>query len=155
MNKPYWSSWIRNRHYASKAGEQSLVFFFFRTKRTWFVVWLWTLSIESRVLLRSFWEKHWMNWIEAGKSRCQRFVKMMKKGLHQGHCTENLDFRKANWQKNLGTPIKYLFCTHKFQFDKLISIVSVLKESFTSGLIVSFFEWNQMKPLETVSLLSN
>ncbi len=28
----------------------------------------------------------------------------------------------------------------KFQFDKLISIVSVLKESFTSGLIVSFFE---------------
>ena len=28
----------------------------------------------------------------------------------------------------------------KFQFDKLISIVSVLKESFTSRLIVSFFE---------------
>ena len=26
----------------------------------------------------------------------RRFVKMMKKGLHQGHCTENLDFRKAN-----------------------------------------------------------
>ena len=30
------------------------------------------------------------------ESRCQRFVKMMKKGLQQGHCTENLDFRKAN-----------------------------------------------------------
>ena len=33
---------------------------------------------------------------------------------------------------------KFIFVKRKFQFDKLISVVSVLKESFTSRLIVSF-----------------